>query len=153
MIPRVGSREERAVRRHLEAGLVGLIALACIAFTVVVVRGPHGEERNMRRTWRGWASGSGGPGDQVRALGRDEVLRLPGSRDGSWIRVESGTVVVTREGDPEDHVLEAGAELRVPGRGLAVAWALAPSRVEVRAARSARAAEQPPVTRGLSIAR
>ena len=119
--------------RHLESGLVGLIALACVAFAAVLVRGPaHGEERTMRDAWQAWRSWWNGGGGEVRVLARDQVFRLPGGRAGSWIRVEAGSVLVTREGDPEDHVLQAGAEIRLPGRGLAVAWALEPSRVEVR---------------------
>lgn len=68
---------------------------------------------------------------RVMELPADRTLRLPPARGETVIRVERGTVVVTREGDGEDHVLGAGAELRLPGRGLAVAWALAESRVVV----------------------
>ncbi len=59
---------------------------------------------------------------------------------------------MTREGDPEDHVLQAGAELRVPGRGLAVAWALEPSRVEVRRNGREQAGERAMVAHRLSVA-
>jgi len=62
-----------------------------------------------------------------RALGRDETMRLP-HRD-QVLRVANGCVLVTREGDPEDHVLGSGEELRLPAHGRAVAWALAPSTV------------------------
>jgi hypothetical protein len=47
------------------------------------------------------------------------------------VRVERGLVLVTRQGDAEDHVLEPGMELPLRGRGLAVAWALAPSTIRV----------------------
>ncbi len=67
----------------------------------------------------------------VRELGRDETLRLPLGRGRVVLRVASGCVLVTREGDPEDHVLGAGEELPLVGRGLAVAWALVPSSVVV----------------------
>ncbi len=141
------------MRRRLESGLVGLIAVACVAFAAVLVRGPaRGEERTMQDTWREWRSWWRGGGGEVRDLGRDQVLRLPGGRDGAWVRVEHGTVVVTREGDPEDHVLQAGTELRLAGRGLSVAWALEPSRIEVRGGAN-HAAERPAVARPVSLAR
>lgn len=70
-----------------------------------------------------------GPG--VHALGHDATLRLRGP--GLALRVTAGCVLVTREGDPEDHVLEAGGALALDGRGLAVAWALAPATVTVAA--------------------
>jgi hypothetical protein len=50
------------------------------------------------------------------------------------IRVETGVVVVTREGDPEDHVLRAGETVVLPRRGKVVAWALQPARATVRPA-------------------
>jgi len=87
----------------------------------------------MRRGWKlGWNGRRGEigvAGGQL--LGRDEVLRMPGGR-GSSVRVERGVVVVTREGDPEDHVLLAGMEIAVPGRGKTLAWALEPAVVHVR---------------------
>jgi hypothetical protein len=58
----------------------------------------------------------------------NEVLRLPA---GSAVRIEAGQVVVTIEGDAVDHVLDAGAELALPRRGRALAWALAPSQIAV----------------------
>jgi hypothetical protein len=59
------------------------------------------------------------------------TMRLP-SRRPLVVRVERGTVVVTRAADPDDHVVVAGEELRLLRGGLAVAWALAPTRLEVR---------------------
>ena len=67
-----------------------------------------------------------------RDMERDTTLRLP---RGAVVEVERGLVLVTREGDPQDHVLEPGMGLPL-GRGLAVAWALEPSRVRVRRARA-----------------
>jgi hypothetical protein len=72
-------------------------------------------------------------------LRKDETLRLPHGV-AVIVRVERGTVLVTQEGDVEDHVLEQGDELLVPVGGLAVAWAFAQARVSVRAADRARLA-------------
>ena len=64
--------------------------------------------------------------------GRDDVRRDVGSsgeRDaaapagGTIVRVERGTVLVTQEGDLDDHVLERGDEFVLSTPGLAVAWA------------------------------
>jgi hypothetical protein len=101
----------------------------------------------MRAVWQTRAE------REVRVLGRDEVLRLPSWRDGSSVRVMAGTVIVTREGDPEDHVVQAGSELRLPGRGVAVAWALEPSWVEVSRGREERVRERPAPIRALPLAR
>jgi hypothetical protein len=62
-------------------------------------------------------------------LPRDATLRLRAGAHGVRIRAESGTVLVTREGDVDDHLLERGDELLVTGSGLVVAWALVPSSV------------------------
>jgi hypothetical protein len=60
---------------------------------------------------------------------QDETRRLGQRAGGVEIRVRTGCLLVTREGDPEDHVLGAGDRLLVTGPGLAVAWALEPSQV------------------------
>jgi Protein of unknown function (DUF2917) len=78
-----------------------------------------------------WFRGERGAADGEHALAIHAVLRLP-RRGGRRVRVTAGRVLVTRAGDPEDHVLEAGAELDLAGYGLALAWALQPSRLEVR---------------------
>jgi len=64
-------------------------------------------------------------------LPRDATVRLPPGRGETVVRAVLGTVVVTREGDLEDHILTPGAELRLPPAGLAVAWAVAASRIQV----------------------
>ncbi|HEX7487885.1 MAG TPA: DUF2917 domain-containing protein [Anaeromyxobacteraceae bacterium] len=64
----------------------------------------------------------------VLVLRRDETLRLPRGLE-LLVRVEHGTVLVTQEGDPDDHVLEAGDALVLPAGGLAVAWALDDARL------------------------
>jgi hypothetical protein len=71
------------------------------------------------------------------ALPKDGTARITRSRD-VIVAVDSGVVLVTREGDLEDHVLEAGMELRLPCRGVAVAWALEPSTIRVHEASDAR---------------
>ncbi len=88
--------------------------------------------------------------DSVCDLDENEVMALPHGRAGSVVRVHGGTVLVTQEGDREDHVLEPGDELRLRRRGRAVAWAFtdatislcpataAGSRVAPRALRRAR---------------
>jgi len=82
-------------------------------------------------------------------LPRDATLRLP--RRGTVVEVERGLVLVTREGDGEDHVLSPGMSLPVEGRGLAVAWALAPSTLRMRA-RPARREGAPVTDQGCALA-
>jgi len=63
------------------------------------------------------------------SLERNATLRLPPRAGGQWLRVDGGQVLVTLEGDLEDHVLGPGEELVLSGGGLAVAWALEGSRL------------------------
>jgi hypothetical protein len=58
------------------------------------------------------------------SLREDATLRIEPGKAGVTVRCDAGTLLVTQEGDPSDHVLGPGDELRVAGRGLAVAWAL-----------------------------
>ena len=51
------------------------------------------------------------------------------------LRCLSGQLLVTMEGDLEDHVVEAGQSFRVNGRGRLVMAALRPARVVFREAR------------------
>ena len=93
-------------------------------------------------SWMRRARSSGTAHDgELRALDKDETLRLPRG-EGAVLRVRSGSVLVTQEGDPEDHVLGAGEEFRASGRGLAVAWALRASDVVVADALLARGSPQ-----------
>ncbi len=64
-------------------------------------------------------------------LPRNTTARLP---DGSScvVRVERGTVLVTQEGDLEDHVLERGDELMLTRPRHAVAWAFTDAALSVR---------------------
>jgi hypothetical protein len=57
-------------------------------------------------------------------LPRDATVRVEAGRAGIELRCEAGTLLVTRAGDPEDHVLETGDRIRVSRRDRAVIWAL-----------------------------
>jgi hypothetical protein len=65
-------------------------------------------------------------------LAENATMRLPGGRFATVVRIERGTVLVTQEGDLEDHVLEAGDELVLPPGGLAVAWAFTGASISLR---------------------
>lgn len=66
-------------------------------------------------------------------LAANETMRLPGG-PGTIVHVDRGTVLVTQEGDLEDHVLEGGDELVLDRAGLAVAWAFTPAAVSLHEA-------------------
>jgi len=88
----------------------------------------------MSAAWNRWLGGSV---DASWTLAADETRRLEGSRSGSVVvRVQRGLLVVTREGDPEDHVLAAGQEVALPSHGRIAAWALEPAQASVREVRS-----------------
>lgn len=81
-------------------------------------------------TWMTWR----GPARELAAvheLAPDATLRLRCGRIERSLKVEAGCLLVTREGDLDDHVLGPGDELRLSGRGLAVAWALTAARLRV----------------------
>jgi hypothetical protein len=85
-------------------------------------------------TWlRRWF---GGRQDGNWALEENQTATLHGGRP-VLLSLERGLLIVTREGDPGDHLLRAGEALALPGRGKVVAWALEPSRAKVRDAASA----------------
>jgi hypothetical protein len=65
-------------------------------------------------------------------LEENATLRLPG--DAAVVRVERGTVLVTQEGDPDDHVLEPGDELELSCAGRAVAWAFTDAALSIHPA-------------------
>jgi hypothetical protein len=52
-------------------------------------------------------------------------------REGIQVRVNAGTVWVTQEADPEDHVLAAPCVFDSRPGGRVVVYALTPARVEV----------------------
>jgi Protein of unknown function (DUF2917) len=66
-------------------------------------------------------------------LARDQTIRLPHGRHAALVRVERGTVLVTQEGDREDHVLEPGDDLVLDAHGVAVAWAFTDAVISLRA--------------------
>jgi hypothetical protein len=47
------------------------------------------------------------------------------------VRVRSGEVWITRQGDPEDHILGAAHTLEVDGKGRVAVLALTPARLEI----------------------
>jgi len=87
----------------------------------------------MARNGMAYRAGMG-----VWELAKDATARLPRGKGGIVVRAERGTLVVTQAGDPEDHVLRPGEEVRLPRGGLAVAWALTPSVLAVRDSRAGR---------------
>jgi signal transduction histidine kinase len=66
-------------------------------------------------------------------LCENDAVPLPNGGEGTVVRVHHGTVLVTQEGDLDDHVLETGDELLLRRRGRAVAWALTGASLSVRA--------------------
>jgi Protein of unknown function (DUF2917) len=69
--------------------------------------------------------------DGAREMALDETVRLIPARKGLGLYVRRGCLLVTQEGDLQDHVLEASDELRLTGPGVVVAWALSPSNLIV----------------------
>ena len=63
------------------------------------------------------------------------TLRLAPGGAPLAIRCVRGTSLVTQEGDPIDHVLEAGGELVTRPRGVVVVWALSESEITAAASR------------------
>jgi hypothetical protein len=64
-------------------------------------------------------------------LPKDATIRLRPGRNGVVVRADRGLVLVTQEGDRDDHVLEGGQELWLPSGGVVAAWALAAARLVV----------------------
>lgn len=67
-------------------------------------------------------------------LSENAALRVSRRGAAVIVSVERGTVLLTRQGDLEDHVLEQGDELFLPHGGLAVAWAFTEATISVREA-------------------
>lgn len=77
-------------------------------------------------------------------LAENATMRLPRGRLAVVVRAERGMVLITQEGDPEDHVLEPGDEIVLPVGGLAVAWAFTDAVISVRRAALIGSNVQPP---------
>jgi hypothetical protein len=72
-------------------------------------------------------------------LARDDTWSWSMSARGAEVRCAIGVVMVTCEGDREDHVLSGGASFTARGPGRVAVWALEPARVELRARQDAAA--------------
>jgi hypothetical protein len=68
------------------------------------------------------------------ALGPSRAWSFDVRQDPIEIALLEGEVMVTFEGDPEDHILAAGAAFRTPRRGKVAVAAFRPSRFSVAAA-------------------
>jgi hypothetical protein len=66
--------------------------------------------------------------------------------EGILVRVIAGEVWLTREGDPEDHVVAAPGVFRSERRGRLAVQALAPARLEAASLRSGAALHEQPIT-------
>ncbi len=84
----------------------------------------------MARTIRTTRAGAGSAWD----LDENESMVLPHRSRENVVHVHRGTVLVTQQGDREDHVLEPGDELPLRRRGRTVAWAFTPASISVRPA-------------------
>ena len=71
------------------------------------------------------------PGSAPWPLQRDDTLSFRPAPGGLDIRSLLGTVLVTQERDPEDHVLAPGAAFRSASRGVVAIWALSDASVTV----------------------
>ena len=95
---------------------------------------------------RGWLGRGGGPGELQLDLERDAAWSAAVGRGGLEVRCARGALLVTVEGDPEDHELSPGEAFVPSRRGRLVAWALAPARLLVR--RGSRSAGTAPAGEG-----
>lgn len=65
------------------------------------------------------------------AMAENGTLPLRPGRRGLGVRCRSGTLLITQEGDPLDHVLGPGDAFQTAPRGLVVVWALSDGAVAV----------------------
>ncbi len=75
-------------------------------------------------------------GEGFQRIRDNGTLRFRPGAGGFVLRCHSGTLVVTQEGDPLDHVLGPRDEFRTKSRGLVVAWALSDGSVTAYPART-----------------
>jgi hypothetical protein len=68
-------------------------------------------------------------------LSNSQAWSVPVGPEGLEIHVTAGTVLVTREGDPEDHVLVAPGAFSSDAHGRLAVWALTPAELDVHAGR------------------
>jgi len=104
---------------------------------------PHGSLSRRLSAWRPTRRASAEASRGSWTLADNQTLRLHPGRDGLLVRCEAGTVLVTFRGDPDDHVLTAGEELSLVGRGLVVVWALSDASVTAQPARSPLGGDEP----------
>jgi len=83
------------------------------------------------------------PARRLWQLEENAAMRLSRPGVAVVVRVERGTVLVTQQGDVEDHVLEPEDELFLPRGGLAVAWALTGATISVREVIRTRTTSEP----------
>jgi hypothetical protein len=67
------------------------------------------------------------------ALDESQAWSVPVGHEGLEIHVNAGTVLVTREGDPEDHVLVAPGVFTSHAHGRLAVWALTPAELLIHA--------------------
>ncbi len=77
------------------------------------------------------AGARGGRGGGPWPLRRDDTLSFRPAPGGLDIRSLLGTVLVTQERDPQDHVLPPGAAFHSTDRGVVAVWALSDASVAV----------------------
>lgn len=65
------------------------------------------------------------------AMAENRTLPLRPARRGLEVTCRAGTLLVTQEGDPLDHVLRPGESFRPAPRRLVVVWALSDGAVAV----------------------
>ncbi len=88
----------------------------------------------LERVWR-WARRAGPVPARLWEAAVDGTAVFPPGPAGLALTCRAGTFLVTQEGDPMDHVLEAGDRFRTTSRGRVAAWALRAGTLEVGAAR------------------